>query len=104
MNYYDADTKSGNSDRKVKGTIHWVSTEFNEKIIVNEYKNLFSEENPTSDAEIANSIKIHTAIAELATENCAVSKAVQFMRNGYYTLDRDNIFIKSVSLKDSFKD
>ena len=100
---YDLTTKSGLSDRKVKGTIHWVSTEFNEKIIVNEYRNLYSEENPTSDAEINNYIISTTAIAELSIKNCAVSKAVQFMRNGYYTLDKDNTFIKTVSLKEGFK-
>lgn len=100
---YDPTTKSGLSDRKVKGTIHWVSTEFNEKIIVNEYRNLYSEENPTSDAEINNYIISTTAIAELSIKNCAVSKAVQFMRNGYYTLDKDNTFIKTVSLKEGFK-
>ena len=101
---YDPSTRSGECDRKIKGTIHWVSCEFNKAIVIHEYNNLFVEEIPENFAEITNSINSHTAIAELAIENCAVGKAVQFMRSGYYTLDKGNIFIKTVSLKDSFKD
>ena len=101
---YDPTTKSGESDRKVKGTIHWVSTLYNKEIIVNEYENLFLEEEPETFDNIKNIVISKPAIAELAIENTMINKAVQFMRNGYFTLDKDGSFIKTVSLKDSFKE
>ena len=50
------------------------------------------------------SVTIKYAVAELAIENCK-ENAVQFMRKGYYILDKGskNIFNKTVSLKDGFK-
>jgi glutaminyl-tRNA synthetase len=41
----DTDTKSGMSDRKIKGTIHWVSAMYHKKVTVKNYVDLFSEEN-----------------------------------------------------------
>jgi len=101
---YDPTTKSGESDRKVKGTIHWVSAIYNKEIVVNEYENLFTEEMPESFDNIKSSVLSKTAIAELPIENTIIGKAVQFMRNGYFTLDKDGSFIKTVSLKDGFKE
>jgi hypothetical protein len=42
-------------------------------------------------------------LAETSIDKCELGKAVQFVRNGYYTLDGDGSFIKAVSLKESFK-
>ncbi len=96
----DPDTKSGMSDRKIKGTIHWVSAIYNKEILVREYEDLFEEDNFDI---INNKINESVAIAELNINKCEVSKSVQFMRNGYYTLDSDGSFIKAVSLKEGFK-
>ncbi len=96
----DAETKSGMSDRKVKGTIHWVSAKYNNKILVKEYEDLFKEENFDM---INNRINENAAISESNINLCEVGKAVQFMRNGYFTLDTDGSFIKTVSLKEGFK-
>ena len=96
----DIDTKSGKSDRKVKGTIHWVSALYNKEIIVKEYEDLFLDNN----CEIKNDVIHETIIySELNIDNCEVGKAAQFVRNGYYTKDSDGTFIKTVSLKDSYK-
>jgi len=100
---YDPETKSGVCDRKIKGTIHWVSYTNNTEIVINEYENLFEEEVPETFDNINTNIISSSAIAELSIKDCSSGTAVQFMRNGYYTLDKDNIFIKAVSLKDSFK-
>ena len=100
---YDVETKSGKSDRKVKGTIHWVSSIYNKEIIINDYSNLFNDEVPNFE-KINNYINVKVAIAELNIGKCIIGEAVQFMRSGYYTLDKDNIFIKAVSLKDGFKE
>ena len=96
----DPDTKSGMSDRKIKGTIHWVSAIYNKEILVREYEDLFNEDN----FEIIKSkINESIAVAEINIDTCEVTKPVQFMRNGYYTLDSDGSFIKAVSLKEGFK-
>lgn len=96
----DVDTKSGMSDRKVKGTIHWVSAIYNKEILVKEYEDLFTEDDFDN---INNKINESVAIAETNINLCEIGKAVQFMRNGYFTLDKDGGFIKTVSLKEGFK-
>jgi len=107
---YDPETKSGgSSEKKVKGTIHWVSYVHNKELIVKDYDNLFNIESPDKEDNIiehlnVESVTIKYAVAELAIENCK-ENAVQFMRKGYYILDKGskNIFNKTVSLKDGFK-
>ena len=88
------------SNRKIKGTIHWVSAIYNKEILVREYEDLFNEDN----FEIIKSkINESIAVAEINIDTCEVTKPVKFMRNGYYTLDSDGSFIKEVSLKEGFK-
>ena len=110
---YDPNTKSGECDRKIKGTIHWVSAIHNKKLIIRDYSNLFNVESPDKEDNFLehlnnNSIVETNSIAELSVENCVIGKAVQFIRKGYYTIDKDSndilIFNKAVSLKDGFKE
>ena len=113
---YDPDSKSGmpGSDRKVKGTLHWVSVNHSIKAEVREYDRLFNVENPSADErdfrELLNpeSMKVH--------KNCYVEEFLsekqpgdylQFQRTGYFILDPDTtadhlVFNKTVGLKDTW--
>jgi len=103
---YDTLSKSGMTlDRKIKGTIHWVSVEHGINIPVNEYDRLFSVETPADDfvSELnPNSLVVNTkAVFEPHVVN--VREAVQMMRKGYYILDKDGkSFNKTVSLKEGW--
>jgi len=103
---YDPLSKSGMTlDRKIKGTIHWVSVEHGINIPVNEYDRLFSVETPGDDFinELnPNSLVVNTkSVFEPHVLN--VKEAVQMMRKGYYILDSDGkSFNKTVSLKEGW--
>jgi glutaminyl-tRNA synthetase len=103
---YDPFSKSGLTlDRKIKGTIHWVSVEHGINIPVNEYDRLFSVETPGDDFinELnPNSLVVNTkSVFEPHVLN--VKEAVQMMRKGYYILDKDGkAFNKTVSLKEGW--
>lgn len=115
---YDPDTKSGSgsSDKKVKGTIHWVSAKHAINSEVRLYDRLFSVENPEENKEndfiefinpdsltILKNCKVEPSLA-----NAVLSDKFQFERTGYFCLDakdsnKDNlVFNRTVSLKDSW--
>jgi len=103
---YDPLTRSGLTfERKIKGTIHWVSVEHGVNIPVKEYDRLFSVENPGDDFinELnPNSLVINSkAVFEPNVLN--IKETVQMMRKGYYILDKDGkSFNKTVSLKEGW--
>lgn len=103
---YDLLSKSGMVlDRKIKGTIHWVSIEHGINIPVNEYDRLFSVETPGDDfiSDLnPNSLVVNNkAVFEPHVLN--VKDAVQMMRKGYYILDKcGKAFNKTVSLKEGW--
>ncbi len=116
---YDPETKGGTSPdgRKVKGTIHWVSCKYAVNGTVNLYEHLFTKANPY-DAEEGKTFKDyfnHNSLTVLKNvkleENLLDAKPLdtfQFLRKGYYTLDKDStkdnlIFNRTVSLKDSWE-
>lgn len=113
---YDANSKSGmeGANRKVKGTLHWVSADHCLKAEVREYDRLFNVENPSADErdflELLNpeSLKINN---EVYVEKYLAEKKpgdyLQFQRIGYFMLDPDTtsdhlIFNKTVGLKDTW--
>ena len=112
---YDPLSKSGmHLDRKIKGTIHWVSREYCENVEVREYSNLFESEDPDSLEEFTDGLNKSSlvvnncAVFEPAVVGCTISKPVQMIRKGYYILDKDStedrlIFNKTVSLKEGYK-
>lgn len=115
---YDPESKGGwtNDGRKVKGTIHWVSTRDCVDISLMEYDKLFSKPNPddTEHAEDftanlnADSLKIVTAKAESSLRQSAPYDKFQFVRTGYYCADKgftdkNLIFNRTVTLKDSWQ-
>ena len=105
---YDPLSKSGMElDRKVKGTIHWVSVEHGVNITVNEYDRLFINESPDKGDEDftsylnPNSLVINDkAVFEPSVVN--MKGTVQMMRKGYYILDENGTINKTVSLKEGW--
>ena len=115
---YDPDSKSGSgseaSQRKVKGTIHWVNQETAIVAQVNLYDRLFSDESPDQHkqqefTEFINqhSLKQITAQVEPSLVNLIPGTNVQFQRLGYFVTDTDStaerlIFNKTVGLRDTW--
>lgn len=112
---YDPDTRSGtgSSDRKVKGTIHWVSCEHAVDASVRLYDRLFSEVNPNSADDfhaVINSNSLQTVAAKLepSLATLASGVAVQFERLGYFCTDSEEhaddapVFNRIVTLRDSW--
>ena len=115
---YDSNSKSGSgseaSQRKVKGTIHWVSQETSISAQVNVYDRLFSDESPDQHkdqdfTEFINrdSLSQLTAKVEPSLVNLIPGTNVQFQRIGYFVTDinstSDNlIFNKTVGLRDTW--
>ena len=111
---YDPETKSGSgfTGRKVKGTIHWVSTKHAVKATVNLYDSLVipSKEDEKELIENENSLVIvNNAYIEPSILLANKMDRFQFIRNGYFIADskyfnKDNlVFNRIVSLKSSFK-
>ena len=114
---YDPATKSGSgfSERKVKGTIHWVAAETAKQVEVRLYENIVDEEkgklnedgslnlNPNSLTVLKNCY-VEPALAEAKAYD-----SFQFVRNGFFCADcKDSkpgapVFNRIVSLKSSFK-
>lgn len=114
---YIPESKSGSdtSGLKVKGTIHWVSAKHAVKAEARMYDRLFLDESPDGDKEksfldfinpesltIIDPIYIEPELAKLA-----VGEQVQFLRKGYFCVDKDSspekrVFNLTVGLKDSW--
>jgi glutaminyl-tRNA synthetase len=116
---YDPETRSGSgteaSERKVKGTLHWVSISHAIKAEVREYDRLFLDEAPDAHEERSfmefinpNSLNvIKEAYLEPFLANATMGSKYQFQRLGYFTLDPDStsshlVFNKTVGLKDTW--
>ena len=113
---YDPISKSGmeGANRKVKGTLHWVSADHCVKAEVREYDRLFMVENPSADErdfhELLNPDSFHD-YPNCYVEEYAASKKpgeyLQFQRIGYFMADFDStaekpVFNKTVGLKDTW--
>ena len=115
---YDSDSKSGSgseaSQRKVKGTIHWVSQETSISAQVNVYDRLFNDESPDqhkdqdfTDFINRDSLSQLMAKVEPSLVNLIPGTNVQFQRLGYFVLDINSthgnlIFNKTVGLRDTW--
>ena len=114
---YFPESKSGHdtSGLHVKGTIHWLSLQHASHAVVRLYNRLFSVENPAmEEGDFKNFINpnslevIHNACIEPHLENAPTGAQFQFIRNGYFCVDKDSgpgavVFNRTVTLKDSFK-
>ena len=115
---YDVDSKSGSgteaSQRKVKGTIHWVSTAHAKEAEVRVYDRLFTHESPDKDKEAdfktfinPNSLKVIMGYVEPSLVTSKELDHFQFQRLGYFCVDRDStaeklVFNKTVGLRDTW--
>ncbi|MEO6979100.1 MAG: glutamine--tRNA ligase/YqeY domain fusion protein [Mucilaginibacter sp.] len=114
---YIPESKSQNdtSGIHVKGTIHWVSVPHAKSVEVRLYDRLFKVEDPSNEdgdfkdyinpnsLQILNNVYIEP---DLAT--AVPGKGYQFMRKGYFTLDKNStadklVFNRTVTLKDGWK-
>lgn len=113
---YDPNSKSGmdGSNRKVKGTLHWVSADHCKQVEVRVYDRLFNVENPSADErdfrELLNENSMQI-LKNCYVEEYAVNKKpgeyLQFQRIGYFMADLDStpeqpVFNKTVGLKDTW--
>lgn len=114
---YDPNTRTGmpDSNRKVKGTIHWVSAAHALPAEVRLYDRLFNVENPAEEKdkdfhELLNPDSLQVLTDCFVEEELAQAKPYdhfQFQRIGYFNLDPDSrdgklIFNRTVSLKDTW--
>jgi len=115
---YDPETKSGSAlaNRKVKGTIHWVSAKEAIKLEVRLFDRLFTKENPDETSEGGDfkeninpdSLKICKAYCEPSLGKPMVLDKFQFERLGYFCCDKDStpenpVFNRTVTLKETWK-
>ncbi len=113
---YDEKTRSGGpeADRKVKGTLHWVSASHALEAEIRLYDRLFSDPDPAGHkdrdfTEFLNpgSLKIITGYVEPSLKNAAPLDHFQFQRIGYFNLDPDTtpdklVFNRTVPLRDTW--
>ncbi|MGM9777820.1 MAG: glutamine--tRNA ligase/YqeY domain fusion protein [Prevotella sp.] len=113
---YDPLSKSGmeGANRKVKGTLHWVSCDHCHKAEVRLYDRLFTVENPSADErdfrELLNTESLtvlDNCYVEDFVTTCKPGDFLQFQRIGYFTPDLDStperlVFNKTVGLKDTW--
>lgn len=113
---YDPNSKSGmeGANRKVKGTLHWLSADHCTQAQVRVYDRLFCVENPSTDdrdfRELLNNNSMQV-LTNCYVENFAADKKpgeyLQFQRIGYFMADPDStpehpVFNKTVGLKDTW--
>jgi glutaminyl-tRNA synthetase len=112
---YIPESKSGSdtSGINVKGTIHWVSVPHAKTAEVRLYDRLFKSENPAAeegdfkDDLNPDSLQIITAYVENDLATATPGKGYQFIRKGYFTLDKHStadklVFNRTVTLKDGW--
>lgn len=112
---YFPESRSGHdtSGINVKGTLHWVSAKDAVEVEVREYDRLFKVENPMSeegdfkDYVNEHSLGVVKGYAEPVILSAKPDERFQFLRKGYYCLDKDSadgkfIFNRTVTLKDTW--
>lgn len=114
---YDPATRSGSgfSERKVKGTIHWVPALFATKAEVRLYENIIDEEEGVMDEDgnlnlNPNSLTVlKECYIEPSVSDAKPYDSFQFVRNGYFCVDAKDtkedklVFNRIVPLKSSYK-
>ena len=115
---YDPQTRSGmpEANRRVKGTIHWVSVPHSLDAEVRLYDRLFMVEDPSAEKE-KDFRELMNPESLIVKTGCKVEEylkeakpldSFQFQRIGYFNVDRDSsdgnlVFNRTVALKDSWK-
>ena len=112
---YDPESKSGGSaaNRKVKGTLHWVSAKDAMDVEVRLYDYLLKTDDEETTADFIASLNPHSleviegAKVEPSLARTAEGTHYQFLRTGYFVVDKDTrpdrlVFNRVVGLKDSW--
>jgi len=115
---YDPESFGGETPdgRKVRGTIHWVSADHAVDATVRLYDRLFNVENPSDESKVGSFTENLNPDSVEVLENCKlegnlkdakVGDSFQFMRLGYFCVDKDStedklVFNRTVALKDSW--
>ena len=111
---YDPKTKGGQSSdgRKVKGTIHWVSTRHAVNAEVRLYDRLFNIPDPSIEKDFKKALNpdslttLENCKLEPDLQNASIGESYQFERLGYFCKDQDSkekpIFNRTVPLRDSW--
>ena len=110
----DLEVRNGNpTDRKIKGTIHWLSARFAKEATVMLYEQLFTEKDMRTvpsdqynDRLNPNSaVKLEGCMIEPSLADAEPGDRFQFVRTGYFCKDTkyDMTFNRIVGLRDSFK-
>jgi glutaminyl-tRNA synthetase len=113
---YIPGSRSGHDESgiQVKGTLHWVNAKTAISVEIKEYERLFKVEDPSDeegdfkDYINPESLKIvKTAVAEPELAKAKFDERYQFIRKGYFTLDKDSspsqmVFNRTVTLKDAW--
>ncbi len=114
---YDPETRSGlpGADRKVKGTLHWVSVPTATQVEVRDYDRLFAVENPSAEEgdfrDLLNPdslvVRTNVMIEPWLAKRAKAGDHYQFQRIGYYTVDPDTtpdhiVFNKTIGLRDTW--
>ena len=106
-------SKTPESLRKVKGTLHWVSKAHAVEAEVREYDRLFTHEDPDNQKEDfltfvnPDSLKVRSAFIEPHIQQATIGQHFQFQRIGYFNLDKETtadhlVFNKTVGLRDAW--
>ncbi len=117
---YDADSRSGSgseaSQRKVAGTLHWVSIKHAIETEVRLYDRLFIDESPDAHKEKnfldfmnKSSLEVIKGFVEPSLATAQTNDKFQFQRLGYFNVDKDStdsklVFNKTVGLKDAWEE
>jgi len=112
---YDPETRSGSEagNRKVKGTLHWVSARHAINAEVRLYNSLFTKDNPDEDEDFRASLNpnslevLQNCMLEPSLKGVKVGDRFQFLRQGYFSVDKDStaeqlVFNRIVPLKDTW--
>jgi glutaminyl-tRNA synthetase len=111
---YDPTTLSANpTDRKIKGTIHWVSAQHALPAEARLYETLFPSNKPDEDEDWKSKInpnslvRLMNCFVEPALANATAGAHYQFERTGYFCVDPDSkpgqpVFNRTVSLRDTW--
>jgi glutaminyl-tRNA synthetase len=113
---YDEATRSGGpeADRKVKGTLHWVSARHAIEAEIRLYDRLFSDPDPAGHKDRGpvdflnpDSLKVITGYVEPSLQNAKALDHFQFQRMGYFNVDPDStpeklVFNRTVPLRDTW--
>ncbi len=110
----DLDSRTGGptAGRKVKGTIHWVTTAHAVPAEVRLYDRLFTVPEPDAEGDFKkhlnpHSLEVVTARCEPSLKDAKPEARYQFERLGYFTLDKDStqdkpVFNRTITLRDTW--